>query len=93
MQSLVKEIGLAPSEMPPEEFLQRLGVERHRVQDGLMEFIVNNTKIPKKGTKKSTTTKKKKKTLKSFKEDYDELSKALGELGLTPEELLREEKK
>jgi len=57
MHNLVKEIGLAPSELSFSELQRRIINERNRVQEAIMEFMLSPSKQTK--TKKRVATKRK----------------------------------
>jgi len=63
MKNLIRIIGKAPSELTPEEWLEKLQGERRRVQDALLAFT-QGTSTSFKKTTKATREKKKELSLK-----------------------------
>jgi DNA-binding transcriptional regulator YhcF (GntR family) len=82
MDKLISVIGPAPSEIPPEEFLQRLKGERSRVAQALQEWRMELPKSKRKSLKSQTKEMSMSKFLTELKElgmTVDELNKFIKE--------------
>ena len=72
MDNLVRTVGLAPSEMPLEKMIEKLGEERKRITAAILQWREEN--LPKKKKKKKVSRKKRAKQV-------DNVAKALADIG------------